>query len=64
MTLSNGTNFSHISIKPLHPTFTAEVSGVDFSSPIPDDVFSEVLAALTQVSLPLHTIYTYILTTA
>ncbi|KAJ5786611.1 uncharacterized protein N7503_011823 [Penicillium pulvis] len=42
------TNFSHISVKPLHPTFTAEVSGVDFSSPIPDDVFSEVLAALTK----------------
>ena len=63
MTITNSTNFSHISVKPLHPTFTAEVSGVDFSSPIPDDVFSEVLAALTKVNVPFHTRPIYNLTT-
>jgi alpha-ketoglutarate-dependent 2,4-dichlorophenoxyacetate dioxygenase len=50
MTLLSGNNFSLISVKPLHPTLTAEVSGVDFSSPILDDVFSKILAALTKAN--------------
>jgi hypothetical protein len=38
---TNGITFSHISIKPLHPTFGAEISGVDFSSPLKVEVFEE-----------------------
>lgn len=39
-----------ISIKDLHPTFAAEVRGVDFSEEIPDDVFQDVQDAITKVS--------------
>lgn len=42
--------FKHIIVKPLHPTFGAEISGIDFSQPVPDEVFTEVLAAVTKVS--------------
>lgn len=41
--------FNHITIKELHPSFTAEIGGVDFSKPIPDDVFAEILAASAKV---------------
>lgn len=42
--------FKHITIKELHPTFGAEISGIDFSKPVDHDVFQEVLAAITKVS--------------
>lgn len=42
--------FSHISVKKLHPTFAAKISGVDFSSPLSDEVFQEVFQAVTEVS--------------
>ncbi|KAF6824375.1 alpha-ketoglutarate-dependent 2 [Colletotrichum plurivorum] len=35
-------------LTPLHPTFAAEVRGVDFTKPIPDDVFEEIQAAITK----------------
>lgn len=41
--------FKTLQIKKLHPTFGAEVSGVDFTKPIPDDVFQEILAAMAKV---------------
>ena len=44
-------DYKHISVTQLAPTFAAEVSGVDFSKPVEDDVFQEILAAITQVSL-------------
>ena len=37
--------FRHLRIKELHPTFAAEIEGVDFTTAIPDDVFAEILAA-------------------
>lgn len=43
--------FHLISVKELHPTFGAEISGVDFSREVPDDVFQEILAAITKVSI-------------
>lgn len=46
---TNGIAFSHISVKPLHPTFGAEISGVDFSSPLKDEVFKEIYHAVTKV---------------
>lgn len=46
--------YKHITIKELHPTFGAEVSGVDFSEPVPLDVFEEIRDAAAQVSMPLH----------
>lgn len=44
------TAFEKISVRKLHPTFGAQISGVDFSSPLSDEVFAEVLAAITKVS--------------
>jgi alpha-ketoglutarate-dependent 2,4-dichlorophenoxyacetate dioxygenase len=44
------TAFKQISVRKLHPTFGAQISGVDFSSPLSDEVFAEVLAAITKVS--------------
>jgi alpha-ketoglutarate-dependent 2,4-dichlorophenoxyacetate dioxygenase len=38
-----------ISISELHPTFGAQISGVDFSLPISDEVFTEILKAITKV---------------
>ena len=50
--LTPETDFKTLKIKKLHPTFAAEIDGVDFSKPIPDDVFREVLAASAKVSGP------------
>jgi alpha-ketoglutarate-dependent 2,4-dichlorophenoxyacetate dioxygenase len=41
--------FKRIQVKELHPTFGAQILGVDFSKPVSDDVFAEVLAAITKV---------------
>jgi len=41
--------FKLIEIKELHPLFCAEIGGVDFSKPIPDEVFAEILAASAKV---------------
>jgi alpha-ketoglutarate-dependent 2,4-dichlorophenoxyacetate dioxygenase len=41
--------FDHIQIKELAPTFGAEVLGVDFSKPVPPEVFAEVHRAITKV---------------
>ncbi|BCS28421.1 TauD/TfdA dioxygenase family protein [Aspergillus puulaauensis] len=48
MTATAGIPFSHISAKPLHPTFGAEINGVDFSSPISEQVFAEIYQAITK----------------
>ncbi|KAL2004712.1 hypothetical protein VTN00DRAFT_3240 [Thermoascus crustaceus] len=40
--------FNLITVKELHLTFGAEISGVDFSKEVPDDVFQEILAAITR----------------
>ncbi|KAJ5925466.1 alpha-ketoglutarate-dependent 2-4-dichlorophenoxyacetate dioxygenase [Penicillium verhagenii] len=40
--------FVHIAITELHPTFGAEVSGVDFSRPVDEEVFQEILAAISK----------------
>lgn len=47
--LTPETEFKTLQIKKLHPTFAAEIEGVDFSKPIPDDVFNEILAASAKV---------------
>jgi alpha-ketoglutarate-dependent 2,4-dichlorophenoxyacetate dioxygenase len=38
-----------LQLTPLHPTFAAEASGVDFSKPIPDHVFKEIRDAMNKV---------------
>lgn len=40
-----------LTIEPLHPTFTAEIRGVDFSKPLTEDVFQEIQAAITKVCI-------------
>jgi len=40
--------FKTLQIAKLHPTFGAEVSGVDFSQPIPDDVLQEIVGAMAK----------------
>lgn len=42
--------FDHIQVKQLAPTFGAEVTGIDFSKPVPPEVFAEVHRAITKVS--------------
>lgn len=42
--------FDIITVKPLHPTFAAEISNVDFSKPLPDEVFQEIHRAVTKVN--------------
>lgn len=37
-----------VSVVELHPTFAAEVQGVDFSQDISPDVFDQIYAAITQ----------------
>lgn len=43
-------DFKLIQVKELHPTFGAEVDGVDFSKPVPDEVFSEIHKAIIKVN--------------
>jgi len=40
--------YEHLSVRELHPTFGAEVHGVDFSNEIPDEQFREILAVMTK----------------
>lgn len=47
--LSTSPVYNHITIKKLHPTFGAEISGVDFSRPVEKEVFDEILTAITKV---------------
>lgn len=41
--------FQHLIVKELHPTFGAQISGVDFAKPLDDVVFIEILAAIAKV---------------
>ena len=50
-TSDDDSDFKHIQVKGLHPTFGAEVHGVDFSKPVPEDVFSEIYKTITKVSI-------------
>jgi hypothetical protein len=50
-TSDDDNGFKHIQVKELHPTFGAEVYGVDFSKPVPEDVFSEIYKTITRVSI-------------
>ena len=50
-TSGDDNDFKHIQVRGLHPTFGAEVHGVDFSKPVPEDVFSEIYKAITKVSI-------------
>lgn len=43
--------YKHITVKELAPTFVAEVQGVDFSRPVEPEVFQEVKDALAKVCL-------------
>jgi len=47
--VKDSTVFDHIKVKELHPTFAAEISGVDFSNPLKDEVFEEIQSAVTKV---------------
>lgn len=48
--------FSHIKVKKLHPTFAAEISGVDFSEPLTDGVFAEIQRAIAKVRVPVSSV--------
>lgn len=43
--------FRHISVRKLHPLFAAEVTGLDLTRDLPDDVFAEVQAAFDEHSV-------------
>lgn len=46
--------FQHLVVKELHPTFGAEISGVDFAKPLNDAVLIEILAAIAKVWLSMR----------
>jgi alpha-ketoglutarate-dependent 2,4-dichlorophenoxyacetate dioxygenase len=48
--MPHAVDFNLIQVKELHPTFGAEVHGVDFSRPVPEDVFQELWKAVNKVS--------------
>jgi hypothetical protein len=49
--LTPETEFKTLKIKELHPTFAAEIEGVDFSKPLSDSVFEEIRAASAKVNM-------------
>lgn len=49
ITTTTNIPFSHISVKPLHPNFAAEISGVDFKSTLSNEVFEDIHQAVTKV---------------
>ncbi|KAJ5648722.1 alpha-ketoglutarate-dependent 2-4-dichlorophenoxyacetate dioxygenase [Penicillium lividum] len=40
--------FTRITVTEIHPTFGAEISGVDFSRPVENEVFQEILSAISK----------------
>ena len=70
-TISNNeasVTFNHIKVSKIHPTFGAEISGVDFTSTLNDEVFAEISAAAAKVgnlghSIPAHTMLVLIVST-
>lgn len=42
-------SYKHITVKSLHPTFGAEIGGVDFSKPVANEIFDEIRAAARKV---------------
>lgn len=44
------TGFDNIKVKKLHPTFAAEISGVDFANPVTDATFAEIQQAIAKVA--------------
>jgi hypothetical protein len=47
--LGNEPEFKNLNINALHPTFAAEVKGLDFRN-LSDEQFKEILAAMAKVS--------------
>lgn len=43
--------FRGFQVTELHPTIGAEISGLDFSQPIPDETFQDLLAAIAKVCI-------------
>lgn len=48
-TLPLTSSCQYIDIAELHPTFGAEIHGVDFTHPVDEKVFDEILSAVNQV---------------
>ena len=44
--------YQTLSVKELHPTFAAEVHGVNFSKELSDEAFKDVVAVLAKVRVP------------
>lgn len=42
---------NQVKVIELHPKYGAEISGLDFSKPIVDDVFEQILAASAKVTI-------------
>jgi alpha-ketoglutarate-dependent 2,4-dichlorophenoxyacetate dioxygenase len=44
-------DFKTFQVQKLHQTFGAQINGVDFSFPVSDEMFNEILRATNQVRL-------------
>ena len=42
-------DYKLINVQAIHPTFAADVTGVDFSAPVSPEVFQEILKAIATV---------------
>lgn len=42
---------SKLRVTPLHPTFAAELSGVDFTKPISPELYAEIRGVVDKVSV-------------
>lgn len=45
---------SQLKVTPLHPTFAAELSGVDFTKPVPPETYDEIRKIVDKVCLTLR----------
>lgn len=42
-------DYTHITVTPLAPTFGAEIAGIDFSKPVNSETFAEIRKAIAKV---------------
>ena len=59
--MAANSEFKHLQITHLHPTFGAEILGVDFSKHIPDEVFEEILKASAKVCVASSLVCSFLL---
>jgi alpha-ketoglutarate-dependent taurine dioxygenase len=47
--MPHATNYNYLTVKELHPTFGAEVCGINVAEPLSPETFEELRSVLTKV---------------